>query len=177
VPPSTRHSEFRWSLAAASACISVLILASTLVDWATASLAEGIVLKPFNEALKEGVQIKLGISSNLFQLGVLITGALWALMIAKEDEAGLVLKDRPEIIMFVCASLLLLTSLLSYIIYTSRVAYIYEIAGQTSRPGKPMEVGDFNNPVINNFFAYQITNLAAGVTAAVVTLVSAHKLK
>jgi hypothetical protein len=175
--PSTRHNTLRWILAVGAAAVSVLILGFTLFDWATTSLAEGIVLKPFNEALKEGITIKLGISSNLFQLAVIVTGALWALVIAKEDEAGIVLANRPEVVMFVCASALLLTSLLAYAVYTARVSYLYEIAGQPGPPGAPLRVGDFNNPVVNNFFSYQITNLAAGLTAAIVTLISAHKLK
>lgn len=174
---SERHKNLRWALAIISAILLTLILAFTLINWATTSISEGIVLKQFNEALKESVQIRLGISSNLFQLAVLITGALWGVVIAKEDESGIVLSDRQEMIMFSCASLLLLTSLLSYIIYSSRVAYIYELADQTSQPGSPIMIGDFFNPVINNFFGYQIVNLVFGIAIALVTMISSHKLK
>jgi hypothetical protein len=177
VAPSTSHKRLRWALAIISAVLLVLILASTLINWATTSLSEGIVLKQFNEALKESVDIRLGISSNLFQLAVLITGALWGVVIAKEDESGIVFADRQEIIMFSCASLLLLASLLSYIIYSSRVAYIYELADQTNPPGATLMIGDFFNPIINNFFGYQITNLVFGIAIALVTLISSHKLK
>ena len=175
--PSNRHRKLRWILAATSLTVLAVILAFTLINWATTSLSEGIELKQFNEALKESVQIRLSISGNLFQLAVLITGALWGVVIAKEDESGIVFADRPEIIMFFCASLLLLTSLLSYIIYSYRVAYIYELADQTNQPGTPIMVGDFFNPIINNFFAYQIMNLVAGLSIAIATLISAHKLK
>jgi hypothetical protein len=175
--PSTRYRKLRWGLATVSIIFLVMILAFTLVNWATTSLSEGVELKPFNEALKESVQIRLGISSNLFQLAVLITGALWGVVIAKEDESGIVFADRQEIIMFSSASILLLTSLLSYIIYSYRVAYIYEITGLTSQPGEPLMIGDFFNPIIGNFFAYQITNLVFGLLIAVVTLISAYKLK
>lgn len=175
--PSTRHLKLRWVLAAISLTVLAVILTFTLVNWATTSLSEGIELKQFNEALKESVQIRLGISSNLFQLTALITGALWGVVIAKEDESGIVFADRPEIIMFFCASLLLLTSLLSYIIYSYRISYIYELADQTNEPGTAIMIGDFFNPIINNFFTYQIMNLITGLLTALATLISAHKLK
>ncbi|HEV2801444.1 MAG TPA: hypothetical protein VGW12_13145 [Pyrinomonadaceae bacterium] len=177
MPPSTRHKRLRWLLAFISAAILVVVLAFTLINWATTSLAEGMELKHFNEVLNESVQIRLGISSNLFQLAVIITGALWGVVIAKEDESGIVFADRQEIVMFCCASLLLLTSLLSYIIYSSRVAYIYELADLTNQPDSPIMIGDFFNPIISNFFAYQITNLVFGIVIAFVTLISSHKLK
>jgi hypothetical protein len=175
--PLTSHQKLRWLLAIVSLVGVMVILTFTLVNWATTSLSEGIELKQYNEALKESIQIRLDISSNLFQLAALITGALWGVVIAKEDEAGIVFANRPEIIMFVSASLLLLTSLLSYIIYSYRVAYIYELAHQTNQSGTPIVIGDFFNPIINSFFSYQIMNLVAGLSIALATLISAHKLK
>lgn len=175
--PSTRHQNIRWGLAIVSFIVLVTILAFTFINWATTSISDGVDLKPFNEALKESVQIRLGISSNLFQLAVLITGALWGVVIAKEDESGIVFADRQEIVMFSSASILLLTSIFSYIIYSYRVAYIYEITGVTSQPGQPLMIGDFFNPIIGDFFSYQIMNLASGILIAVITLISAYKLK
>lgn len=176
--PATRNLKLRWILAYVSLAVLAVILGFTLVTLATTSISEGIELRQFREVLKESVQIRLGISSNLFQLAVLITGALWGLMIAKRDESGLVFADRQEIIMFFCASLLLLTSLLSSVIYTYRVAYLYELADQINPPdASPLMVGDFFNPVIDHFFTYQIMNLVAGLVVATVTFISAHKLK
>jgi len=176
MPPSNRYSGLRWGLAIFSAVVLVITLLFTLYSWATTSISEGIAEIPFNDILSKSIEIRIGLAGNLFQITVIITGALWGVVIAKVDEAETVFALPQEIIMFVCASLILLSSLLSYIIYTYRVSYIYGIAGQIYHKDNP-QMGDVFNPIINNFFVYQSWHFGLGCLVALITLISAHILR
>src|SRR5437016_4043740 len=82
-----------------------------------------------NDLLKSAIQIKVEQSRSEFQLALLMLGALWALLIAKKDEANIVLSDWPELLMFGVASLLLLASCAAHFFYVDNIAYIYSLAG------------------------------------------------
>jgi hypothetical protein len=172
------------------AAISILILFGILIyvlrGVIDASGPEYIFRdKPFNELTKAGVDIRLDQSRNLFQIGILILGAIWGLLIAKKGEAALVFKDYQEVIMTVCASILLCASLICHTLYISRITEIYSDAGEIA--GKQAQIAssghlqqsipDIFEPNINYMFVSQALFLVSGVIVALITFVSAHKLK
>jgi|GEM_PF-4462954 len=132
--------------------------------------------KPYNDLTDGGIQAKLSLSTNLFQIALLVTAALAGLLIARDKEARFVLGKFPELIMFGCAALLLLLSFVSHLTYLSEISYLYFLAGKlhdASRPSMP-DVSDAN---VNFLLIYQFQYLLSGVVLAAFTFFSAHILK
>lgn len=173
---SSKQGRVRWILAAIS--FGILLISAIYISYKIhiTSPYRGLEDITFNELTGESIKSNVEFSRSLFQVGLLITGGLWGLIIAKKDEAGIVLKDKPEVIMFTCASLLLITSLICHSLYLSYVSYIYFLGGKTFSLQHPT-IPDIFDPNINNLFIYQIWCLVFGFLIAIVTLFSAHKLK
>src|SRR5436305_924917 len=120
----------RWLLAIISVTVFLIIVPSTAKRYLTTpglsirqydlisrNFSEqqiNIPNRPYNDLTNGGIQAKLTLSSNIFQVALLVTAALAGLLIAKDKEARLVLGKAPEIIMFICAGLLLLFSFVSH---------------------------------------------------------------
>jgi len=173
----TRHyRKLRWTLAWCSLLLAIVALGLTFYSVFTTSIAGGLADIKFNELTSESIKGRIDFSRSLFEIGLLVTGALWALVIAKHDEIGIVFADRQEVIMFVCASVLLLASLVDHSLYLNYVSRVFFYGGalfDEKSPSMP-DVFDAN---INNFYEYQILHLALGALIAVLTLFSAHNLK
>src|SRR5438132_13708684 len=58
----------------------------------------------YNERTKAAIDVRLDQGRSLFQLGLLVTGALWGLVIAKPDETRILLRHWPEIVRFILAN-------------------------------------------------------------------------
>jgi hypothetical protein len=174
--PPYSYLRFRRLLAGLSATFLIATLTITVYKAASTSLAEGLDDIPYNELTNESIKGRVEFSRSLFQVGLLVTAALWGLIIGKKDEAGIVLSDGPEIVMFISASALLVSSLIFHSIYLHYVSSIYALAGHVLSKTDPT-IADVFNPNINNFYIFQIGYLVLGFIVAVVTLVSAHKLK
>ena len=132
--------------------------------------------RPYNDLTDGGIQAKVTLSTNLFQIGLLVTAALAGLLIAKDKEAGFVLGKLPELVMFSCAGLLLLLSFISHFSYLNEISYLYLLAGklhEASRPSMP-DVSDKN---VNFLLIYQFQYLVWGVVLAAFTFFSAHILR
>ena len=99
--------RIRVGLAIFSVLLVIGILGYTVYSWEDVRIVKD---REFNELIKAGIQLKVEQSRSEFQLALLIMAALWALKVAKRDEAQLVLSDVPELLMFCSASLLLLIS-------------------------------------------------------------------
>ena len=128
----------------------------------------------FNALLEAGIQLKVEQSRSEFQLALLAMGALWGLVIAKKDEARIVLADAPEIVMFCCASVLLLASCVLHFLYVDGIAYVYRVAGGMAG-GK--SIPDVFAAGIENPFYFQFWLLLGGIAVAGFTLFSAYKMK
>lgn len=176
MPTTPRHRSLRLFLAAASLALVVVTVTFTIYKFTTTSLVSGLADIKFNELTNESIKNRIDFSRSLFQIGLLILGALWGLVIAKKDEAGILFADRPEWIMFLSASILLLASLVDHSLYLHDVSGILAIAGETY-DGVEKSMPDVFDPNINNFYMFQIAHLALGFLVAMLTLLSAHKLK
>ena len=97
----------------------------------------------------------------------------------------MIFKDYPEVIMTASASTLLCLSFLFHTLYINRVSEIYSDAGeivgkQTQiKPDSKIQqsIPDVFEPNINYMFVSQTLFLVSGVIVALITFVSAHKLK
>lgn len=177
--PDRRHLRWRRFIAAISVALFVGALGHTIYKTSTTSLREGLEDIPYNELTNESIKGRVEFSRSLFQVGLLMTAALWGLIISKKDEAGLVLSDTPEVIMFLCGSALLILSLVDHSIYLHYISQIYANAGSALTPltrDNPT-MPDAFDPNINNFYNFQIYTLGIGLLVAAATLFSAHNLK
>jgi hypothetical protein len=131
---------------------------------------------PYNDMTKVAVELKVAQSNHLFDLGLVLLGALWALVIAKKDEVGITLGDWPEVITFCIASLLLLLSFVCHESYLDNLSDAHLLGAMTSLPGKVM-VPDVSDPLVTYLLENQIGLLVGGSFIAVATIFSAHHLK
>ena len=132
--------------------------------------------RPYNDLTDGGIQAKLTLSNNLFQVTLLVSAALAGLMIARDKEAGFVLSKPPEIIMFVVAGLLLLLSFVSHALYVNEISYLYFLAGKFADKTSPSmpDVADDN---VSFLLKKQLDYFMAGAVLVAVTFLSAHVLK
>lgn len=132
--------------------------------------------RPYNNLTDGGIQAKITLSNNLFQVTLLVSAALAGLLIARDKEAGFVLGKAPELIMFICAGSLLLFSFVSHALYLTEVAYLYFLAGKLMDPANP-SMPDISDNNVNFLLTYQLEYLLLGIVLASFTFFSAHILK
>jgi hypothetical protein len=164
------------------------LLAVLSVICVTASLAVAIALKiradhskfandkPYNQLTKAANDARIDQSKNMLQVGLLLLAALWALVAAKKDEVRIVLSDRPELLMFLCASALLLSSFVFHFFFVSDVVYLYSVGAQVYDKTHP-SMPDMFDKNLSYSFQFQLMFLSSGFVVAVLTLISAHTLK
>lgn len=131
--------------------------------------------RPYNDLTDGGMQAKLNLSNNLFQVTLLLSAALAGLLIAKDREAHFVLGKPPELIMFILAVLLLLLSFISHLLFLNEVAYLYFLAGKLFEQSRP-SVPDITDSNVSFLLTYQLEYLLAGLVLASFTFFSAHVL-
>ena len=163
--------KIRVTLAILSVLVVLGIVVCTAYNWKPVTIVKDLKL---NDLIKAGIQLKVEQSRSEFQLALLVMGGLWALMIAKKDEASIVLSDSPELILFFSANLLLLMSCAFHILYIEDIAYIYSLAGGIVGGSS---VPDVFGSEINNPYRFQLWSLLGGILVTALTLLSAHKLK
>jgi hypothetical protein len=168
--------------AALSIIVFIIIVPYTLYRYVTTSQYINtpkptyIRDRKFNDLTNGAMQAKINLSNNLFQVTFLVIAGLAGLFIAKRQEADFVLADVPEIIMFVCAGILLLLSFLFNILYLNEVSYIYSIAGNLVERGN-ISVPDIFDPNVNYLLNFQFVYFIFGVVISIFTFISAHRWK
>lgn len=179
---TSKRLVLRWVLAIVSLTIFLVIVPYTAYRYITTSkyFNESSTLiipdRKYNDLTDGGIQAKLTLSNNMFQIGLLVTAALAGLLIAKKGEAGFILADAPEVIMFICTSFLLLLSFACNALYINEVSYIYSVAGKLYEESDP-SIPDVFNENVDFLFLYQFGYLLSGVVLALFTFLSAHKIK
>jgi hypothetical protein len=134
---------------------------------------------PYNNFADGGIQTKIALSNNLFQITLLVSAALAGLLIAKEKEALLVLGGKgrlPEVAMFVFAAILLVLAFVSHGLYLTEVSYLYFLAGGLAGDG-PQSIADISDDNVNFLLNYQLAYLLVGIVIAFFTFFSAHILR
>ncbi|HEX8149018.1 MAG TPA: hypothetical protein VF591_17680 [Pyrinomonadaceae bacterium] len=174
----------RWLLAIICAGVFLVVASRTVKRYLGTSTFMGqyvtqpervmIPGKPYNDLTDGSIQARLTLSTNLFQVTLLVTAAVAGLLIAKDGEAGFVLSAAPEFIMFFCTGLLLLMSFVSHGLYLNEISYLYALAGEHPELGRIPDVADED---ISFLFSYQLLYFISGGALALITFFSAHKLK
>ena len=164
-------SKYRYALAVFSVLILLIVFIYTAYSWEPVLIVED---KPLNDLIKAGIQLKVEQSRSEFQLALLTLGALWALIIAKKDEAKILLSDWPELVMFTCANALLIASCWYHVYYVENITYVYSLAGGIK---DATSIPDVFSSGINNPYRFQWWTLIGGMGLSALTLFSAHKLK
>jgi hypothetical protein len=162
----------------ALAVTAVITCVTCALFLATKPATSGIIAdRPFNDLTAAGIQLKLSQSEQAFELALVAFAGLWALVLAKKDEAKIVLGDNPELVMFTCANVLLVGSVVSYFVYVQDINYVYEIAGRIEDKGVLKRIPDIFGSKLNRAFQSQLWMLFSGLIITCITLVSAHRLK
>lgn len=170
-----RKAKLRWGFAILFIILTVVMIVYTVSSYNAVSIKKGIKDIPYNELIKASIDGKLDVSKSLFQVGLVSLAALWGLVIAKKDEASIVLSKNPELVTFICASLLLLLSLVSHVLYLETILSGFSDAGLAFDEANKTII-DLFDPKFDYLFNWQINNLFAGTLTAIFTLFSAHKL-
>lgn len=171
----------RWTLAILSVVLAVTAIGFAATD--KLSSQTSFEPAPYSDAQKAGIDIRVEHSKSYFEMTLLTLGALWALIAAKKDETRIRPVNRPEILMLLGASTVLLLSVVWHNFYLDAVSVAYSRAiDLSSLPGAPPGVKGFQMPdvyqsAIDGLLGYQVKFFVFGVILAVVTLVSAHNLK
>jgi hypothetical protein len=161
----------RRALAVIAAVVAIGFFIAAVAAWTPVTVVKN---RQLTDLLRAAIDLKIDQSRSEFQIALLVLGALWGLMIAKRDEVKIVLSDMPEIVMFWCASALLLASTVFHVMYVENIAYIFALAGSIDG-GK--SVPDVFESGINNPYKFQFWALLAGLVVGLMTLLSAHRLK
>lgn len=179
---SNRRILLRWCLAIFTGLVFgvvFLVVAAQYIKTSRYFHRSGAVIvkipdRTFNEMTNSGMQARLNMSNSWFQAGLLVAAAIIGFLFAKKGEANLIVsRGAPEIIMGLCAILLLLFSFACHILYLNEISYVYLLGGEVQDDSLP-DILDWN---LNYLFIYQLGSLILGAFVALLTYLSAHLLK
>lgn len=159
----------------AGACLITAVFLSQTVE-----VDLGILPLTFNDVTNKSLDARMVLAQSLFQVALLMIGALWGLVIAKQGEIQIVFHERAETTMFVSASIVLLVSVFAYAIYLQKISdqFVDAVrAWSKSDIQLPVTVPDVFDQNVDYLFTLQWVSLAAGIINGVLTLISAHKLR
>jgi hypothetical protein len=174
-----RKIFLRRGLAGVSAVLSAVVFTWAIVQRTTIESPRGELLKelPYNDATKAAVDIRVQQTNNLAEFALVALGALWALVIAKRDEASIGLRD-PELIMFLGPSCSLVLSGIWHEFYLDKLGYFYLLGAKTCFSATEKCLPDvFESKQLNMLYAFQTGFLLMGAGQALITLLSANRLK
>ena len=169
----------RNSLAVLTALIAVACLTTTVFFVLGVSINEGIPPLLMDDVTTKSIDARLILAQSLFQVALLMVGALWGIVIAKPGEIQLVSSDKHQMLMFASASIVLLVSIFCYGIYLNKITGQFAEAVR-SRSKSAVTLAAFIPDVfdqnVNYLFKLQFWTLVAGIVNGVLTLVSAYRL-
>jgi hypothetical protein len=170
--------RLRQILAVAAVLASLcLIVAGHWTKRANVDSSTSMETRPYNDATKAALDLRVDQAKSLFQLGILVAAAILGLLIAKPDEGRLALQDWPELVMLACGLTLLAFSLAFHTMYLDSISAAYKAAGATCFLEEPRCIPDVFAAAINDLFKYQERFLLGGTVLSLATLFSAHRLK
>lgn len=125
----------------------------------------------WNDATKEAFQIRLSVSSSLFQTALVLIAAIWGTVLVKKTEASIVLKEWQEILMLLVGTFTLVSSGIAYIVFTRQMSVLAMGAAETG------QIPDLTHRNIAFAFLSQCIALLGGATIVALTVISAMWLK
>jgi len=134
---------------------------------------------PYNEATKAAIAQKLDGAKNVSQAILLGMAVLWGLILAKKDERKLIFSSSrtPELLMFVIANVLLISSLYCYSEYTDAISSVH-VQGPTDPDARnDVSIMDFRDDRINNLYRWQMQFWILGMVITGAALFCAHAIR
>lgn len=127
-----------------------------------------------DDTVKESLPIRLDASRNLFQVGLLLAGGLWALYIGKSEETKVDLSQTPELLLFLLCNCCFLVSFASHYVYTDRLcdwinSGVYE--------GGQVEIPDIDSAGLANLLDFQRWFFQLGCAVALATFLGGRYLR
>ena len=77
------------------------------------------------EFKREAVNLRLDTAQRYFDLALLLLALLWGLIILEREKVRLTRADMPEIWMFIIANVLLVSSMVTHLLYKGRIESLY----------------------------------------------------
>jgi hypothetical protein len=167
-----RHS-LRWI----TVCVAVIIFSIMAVKTLRAyqeSKGKPAEVRLFDDSAKESLPIRLDASRNLFQVGLLLAGGLWALYLGKTTETRVDLTQPPELILFLLCNACFLVSFYSQYTYTVRVA---DWINSGVPKGDKIEIPDIDAKRLLSVLNRQHDFFLGGAALALFTLLSGRYLR
>jgi hypothetical protein len=148
-----------------SGSVCVMVIAYAL--WRRARVPNNYPLKEDVSADRvESVKIRLDLSAKLFDVGVVLLGVLWGLILS--DKVPVKLSQWADVLLFVSSNALLVLSLFFHLLYKRRVATLmWDLA-----PSQP----DISSQHVNYLFDVQWLSFFASITAGLLTVLSTKVL-
>jgi hypothetical protein len=121
-------------LTLASLVLSIAGFVYALVSWLRVPTAASS--EPASEERKKGLDLRIELSSKLFDLGLLMLGVLWGFVLVDKDKM-IQFSHWQNVILFASSNLLLLISLFSHLVYRIRLANLLWVLGKAAPPPAP----------------------------------------
>jgi hypothetical protein len=188
----------RWVLAGVTAAVGTSLVLYLLLTIQSAG-DSGFGKLPFNDVVKGAIQLRLETSRSMFQVTIVVFGALWGLIITKEGVRHSFTDSQPEFLLFTIANACLLFSAYGHLRYSMRLAEVQADAGTLAEKRKALEaaerpveenrardaparepvpdIPDIFAPRINRILDLQMWLFGVGCVFVLLTFVSANFLK
>jgi hypothetical protein len=127
-----------------------------------------------DDSVKESLPIRLDASRNLFQVGLLIAGGLWALYIGKSEETKVDLSQTPEVLLFLLCNCSFLVSFASHYVYTDRLS---DWINSGIPQGDAIEIPDIDSASLVNLLDFQKWFFQLGCALALATFLGGRYLR
>jgi hypothetical protein len=86
---------------------------------------------PWAEPTQTAFEARIGVSSGLFQTSILLIAGIWGLVVIKKEEAGIVLQDAQERVMLCMATVSLVSSCVSHVVFVHVMSAYAMVAADT----------------------------------------------
>jgi len=169
----------RQILAVLTTVNAVACLITAVILFSGVKLVGGVDPLLMDDVTTKSIDARLVLSQSLFQVALLMIGALAAIIIAKPGETQIVFHKNPELLMFLSASVVLLISIVCYGFYLNKITEQFAAAVRArSKSAVPIAtfIPDVFDENVNYLFKLQFVSLVAGVVNGALTLFSAYRL-
>jgi hypothetical protein len=137
--------------AGVSSAVCLVGLIYAVVSWVRVPTATPS--QPANEERKKALDLRVELSAKLFDVGLLLLGVLWGLVLA--EKVVIRFSRWQDVALFASSNLLLLISLFSHLVYRMRLANLLWALGAANAAGGASRLPDIHEPLVNASFRVQ----------------------
>lgn len=167
------RGTLRWTMVGLALIIFSVVAVKTWKEYQR-SKDRPAATRLFDDSVKESLKIRLDASRNLFQVGLLLAGGLWALYLGKTEESRVDLTQLPEVVLFLLCNGCFLISFYSHYAYTERVAdWINSGVAKADK----IEIPDIDENRLVSVLGRQHDFFVGGCVLALLTFLSGRYLR